>query len=165
VNLEGMGLAEQRAETAPERYGQWLDEIRERPRLRDYESLQAVAQRLMQNNPRLSLRRAQWLAGHWAGADATGRYRLRGDPAHKVINPHLYRVDEVTACWARIAAPVLMLWAEHMDAWRQFTRTPQYAQRLAVIAELTCASVRGAGHMMHHDQPETVAAMIEAFLQ
>ena len=39
---------------APQRYGQWLDELRAGPRLLDYATRDQVAQRLMKNNPRLA---------------------------------------------------------------------------------------------------------------
>ena len=37
-------------------------------------------------------------------------------------------------------------------------------RRMAVIPDVTPALIRDAGHMLHHDQPEQVAALIEDFL-
>ena len=42
-----------RAGKAPRRYAQWLDQLREPAEMRDYDSLDAVAARLMKNNPLL----------------------------------------------------------------------------------------------------------------
>jgi len=39
-----------------------------------------------------------------------------------------------------------------------------YAERRAAFTNLTYATVPQAGHMLHHDQPKAVAALIEAFL-
>jgi pimeloyl-ACP methyl ester carboxylesterase len=40
----------------------------------------------------------------------------------------------------------------------------QYAERRAAFRDLRYATVQGAGHMLHHDQPEEVARLIEEFL-
>ena len=37
--------------------------------------------------------------------------------------------------------------------------------RRALLRDCTAASIADAGHMLHHDQPQAVAATIEAFLQ
>lgn len=164
VNLEGMGMPRQDPAKAPERYAQWLGELRAGARMRDYASRDEVAQRLRQTNPRLAPEFAAWLAQHWSRPTATGRFELLGDPAHKHVNPDLYRVDEIVACWRRIAAPVLLVVSEHLDDWRGFTRSDEYAERLAAVAALSRATVEGAGHMMHHDQPARVAGLIEDFM-
>lgn len=165
VNLEGTGLRGATPEDAPKRYATWLDELRTPPRMRDYASLDEVAERLMRNNPRLAAPYAHFLAAHWAARDAQGRYGLLGDPAHKLVNPVPYRVDEVLAVWRRIRADVLLVLSEHLDEWHRFVHAPEYQQRLAVVPTLARASVPGAGHMMHHDQPQRVADLIEEFLK
>ena len=47
VNLEGVGMRGSPADRAPQRYAQWLDELAAGARMRDYGSLDEVAQRLM----------------------------------------------------------------------------------------------------------------------
>lgn len=164
VNLEGVGMPATNPEQAPERYREWLDGLRTGPSLRDYESREAVAARLMRNNPRLGAERADFLAQHWAVPQADGRHALAGDPAHRLVNPVLYRVDEVMAVWRRIEAEVLWVLSEHANDWHEFVKAPDYAKRLAAIPRLRRATVAGAGHMMHHDRPEAVAALIREFL-
>ena len=68
-----------------------------------------VAERLMKNNPRLSADKAHFLAGYWSAPGPGGRYEILGDPAHKIVNAHLFRVDEVLALYARITAPTLVI--------------------------------------------------------
>jgi pimeloyl-ACP methyl ester carboxylesterase len=53
VNLEGFGLPETHADRAPARLAAWLDELRQPPTLRAYDSVSGVAARLRMNNPRL----------------------------------------------------------------------------------------------------------------
>lgn len=165
VNLEGLGLQATDPGQAPGRYAQWLDELRSNTPFRPYASRDAVIERLQKNNPRLRSDFAQYVAGFWAAPGIEGLYHLLGDPAHKVVNPYLYNADEVTACWAAIEAPALWVISEHLGARRAFVDSPEYQARLARIARLERATILDAGHMMHHDQPEQVAAVIRAFAQ
>ena len=164
VNLEGLGLAGLSAEEAPLRMAQWLDQMAKPPTLSTYASLDEVAARLMRNNPRLSAERAHFVAPHWAEPGADGRYVLRASPAHKIINPYIYRADEAAATWARITAPVLWVTARESGHVERFTNVPGYAERVARIRDRRHVWVEEAGHMLHHDQPERVATLIEEFL-
>ncbi|MFP5404886.1 MAG: alpha/beta fold hydrolase, partial [Gammaproteobacteria bacterium] len=164
VNLEGVGLPGARAEQAPGRYRKWLDELRAGARMRDYDSREAVARRLMKNNPRLAPEQAVFLAPYWSQPTAEGRLALAGDPAHKIRNPVLYRADEVVEVWRQISADVMWVLAELTDDWHQFIHEPAYQERLAAIRSLRRETVAGAGHMLHHDQPGAVASLIKEFL-
>jgi pimeloyl-ACP methyl ester carboxylesterase len=165
VNLEGLGMSAHTGAAAPQRYAKWLAELREVPRLRTYESHLAVAQRLQKNNPRLREDYALYLANHWAALQADGQWHLQAHPAHKLINANLYRVDEVVACWQKITAPVLLVMSDHLEDWAQFSQTEEYAQRLANVPRLSRATLPNTGHMLHHDQPQALATMIEQFFK
>lgn len=168
VNLEGFGLPATRAEQAPGRYRQWLDELRRPPSLRTYASQAEVAARLQKTNPRLSDERAAFLSGCWAKQDTEGRWVILGDPAHKQTSPLLFHVEEVMACWQQIAAPVLWMQAEDTDVWHWMGPKEQAQaeidRRLTHIPQLQKEMIANAGHMLHHDQPELLASLIEAFL-
>ncbi len=168
INLEGFGLPTTQAQMAPARYARWLDELQSPPSMRGYASRDEVAARLMKTNPRLSGDRAQYLAGHWAAMDERGEWRILGDPAHKITNPVLYRVEEALACWEKITAPVLWVEADNTDIWRWMGEKSQaraeIERRRSFIPKVQMAIVENAGHMLHHDQPEQLARMIEEFL-
>jgi pimeloyl-ACP methyl ester carboxylesterase len=166
VNLEGFGLAPTRAEQAPRRYARWLDELHEPPRLRAYKNFAELAARLSQQNPRLTPERAQFLAPHW-GREAGGEgVLLRGDPAHKIVNPLLYRYEEVRACWQQVSAPVLWVDAAQSDTLRRLGLTEaQHAERRSAFKNLRYVTLKDAGHMLHHDRPEEVARLIEEFVR
>jgi pimeloyl-ACP methyl ester carboxylesterase len=166
VNLEGFGMAPTRPDQAPRRYARWLEELRVAPRLRPYESYAALADRMQQNNPRLARERAEFLARHWGAQDAAGGVVLRSDPAHKLVNATLYRIEEARACWERVTAPVLWLDAAESEIpGRMGLSAEEHAARRAAFRNLRYRTVTDAGHMLHHDQPERVAALIEQFLQ
>ena len=165
VNLEGFGLAATQPEDAPRRYARWLAELHERPGFKPYASYAELAKRLRDGNPRLTSERAEFLARHW-GRDADGKVVLRGDPAHKIVNPVLYRYEEVRACWQQVRAPVLWIdGAETAALKRLRLDAAQYAERRAEFANLRYATVADCGHMLHHDQPVAVARLIEEFLR
>ena len=166
VNLEGFGLRGNRPEEAPKRYARWLDELRSPRRLRAYKSFEALAARLCEANPRLTPEKAAFLARHW-GRDAGAQgVVLRGDPAHKIVNPVLYRLEEVASCWRQVSAPVLWIDAAQSDTLQRLGLTEaDHAQRRAAFRDLRHETVPDAGHMLHHDQPEAVARLLEAFLR
>ncbi|SEA43314.1 alpha/beta fold hydrolase [Variovorax sp. YR216] len=174
VNLEGFGMPVLKPEQAPERYGKWIDEIKRLHRgemdLARYPAVDGVARRLMKTNPRLSQDKADWLAAHWSvarpHADGGDRWEILGDPAHKIINAHIFRVDEMLALYASITAPVLAVEASDDSLsqwWKGRYSLDEYHERLKKVPDVRIARVEDAGHMLHHDQPARVASLIEEF--
>lgn len=172
VNLEGFGMPASKPTKAPGRYAQWMDELKALQRgdmaLKTYDSADGVARRLMKTNPRLPQDKAAWLARHWARPNAQGQWEILGDAAHKIVNAQLFRLDEVLALYASITAPTLCIEAsdDSLGLWWQGRYTlEEYHQRLQSVPDCRTARVEDAGHMLHHDQPQAVAALIEGFLQ
>ena len=167
VNLEGFGLPATKPQHAPKRLLQWLDELKQPQALRSYASVQEVAERLMKNNPRLPADKAAWLAPHWSRQAEDGRWHILGDPAHKRVNPVLYQVAEVLETWKLITAPVLWVEGEHTDVaqwWGTRYTKDEFHQRLQVVPRVQKEVLSPCGHMLHHDQPQALAAHLKAFL-
>jgi pimeloyl-ACP methyl ester carboxylesterase len=165
VNLEGFGMPATQPEQAPGRYARWLDQLGDRKGFRPYADFAALAARMQQNNPRLTSERAEFLARHWGREMADGQVALRGDPAHKIVYPLLYRYEEARACWREVTAPVLWVDAAESKALERVgLDAAQYAERRAAFRNLRYVTVSNAGHMLHHDQPERVARLLEEFL-
>ena len=168
VILEGFGLPTTQPDQAPGRYAKWMDELRRQPQMQTYPDAAAVAKRLQKTNPRLSDERAAFLAQHWSQPNELGKWQILGDPAHKLISPMLYRVEEVMACWAQITAPVLWVEADDTQIWSwiggEEQGRPETERRLGYFRQLKRALIQDAGHMLHHDQPQELAALIEDFL-
>jgi len=169
ILLEGFGMLATTPSQAPQRFGQWLDEIQDPPFLRRYATRQDVASRLQKNNKRLTDARAGFLSGHWAAENAEGEWALQADPRHRLSNPILYRLDEVLACWQTVQAPVLWVDAADSELMPRFGDPAQadaeIARRKANLPKVTSLRVQDAGHMLHHDQPEQIAKAIDAFLE
>ena len=175
VNLEGFGMPATRAAQAPGRYARWMDELKGLHRgdmaLKGYDDAAGVARRLMKTNPRLDADKAEWLAQHWATAvlqgDGTTQWQILGDPAHKITNAQLYRLDEVLELYKSITAPTLAVEASDDSLsgwWRGSYTLAEYHERLKSVPQVTLGTVSDAGHMLHHDQPQQLARLIEAFI-
>ena len=163
VNLEGFGMRRTKPAEAPGRYRKFLEQIAEPPTLKPYKDFAELAARLQKNNPRLTNERADFLARHW-GEEKDGQVVLLADPAHKIINATLYNIDEAKACWNAITAPTLVISANQSEMLTKWITEDDFRDRLTHFRHLTEARIDGAGHMMQHDQPELLAALIEEFL-
>jgi pimeloyl-ACP methyl ester carboxylesterase len=80
----------------------------------------------------------------------------------------LFHVDEALEMYRRIAAPVLAVEASDDSLgmwWKGKYTLAEFHERLKAVPVLEKALIQDAGHMLHHDQPQTLAAMIENFIQ
>ncbi len=171
VNLEGFGMPATAPDEAPGRYAKWMNELKQLHRgemdLKSYDTAAGVARRLMRTNPRLTSDKANWLATHWAQESAEGRWHILGDPSHKITNAQLYRVDELLEIYRCISMPLLSVEATSDSLglwWKGKFTLAQFHERLKHVPQVEIARVENAGHMLHHDQPEIVAALIERFI-
>ncbi|MEM9208945.1 MAG: alpha/beta hydrolase [Pseudomonadota bacterium] len=164
INIEGFGLAPSDPSSAPENYRRWLERSRVGERFATYSSLDELARRLMGRNARLTPERARYVAEQWATQDAAGVVRLRADPAHKLPNAVLYRREEAEACWQAVTAPVLLVTGAETD-FRPAVKSwldPDPERHPFRGAPTTV--VPAAGHMVHFDAPDVLAAVIHEFL-
>jgi len=174
VSLEGFGIPAESADVAPGKFAKWLDALKAPPSFRPYRNIAAVADQLQKNNPRLARDKAEFLAAHWAKAQLDGSARLNSDPRHKLPFPTVYRMEEVLAIWKRITAPVLWVAATESFVPRWLGAHPEgegatdslasVRARLAQVPHGELATIDEAGHMLHLDRPDAVAAAIEPFL-
>ena len=174
VSLEGFGIPAETPDVAPQKFTKWLDALKDPPSFRPYASLAAVADRLQKNNPRLPRDKAEFLAGHWARTQPDGSARLSSDPRHKLPFPSVYRMEEVIAIWKRVVAPVLWVAATESFIPKWLGTHPEgeggtdslasVRARLAYVPHGRLVTVDEAGHMLHLDRPDAVAAVIEPFL-
>lgn len=173
VSLEGFGVPAEAPDVAAAKLAKWLDALKDPPRFRAYRDLAAVADQLQKNNARLPRDKAEFLAGHWAKVRPEGA-RLNSDPRHKLPFPTVYRMEEVFAIWKRIVAPVLWVAATESFIPRWLGAHPEgeagidslegIRERLAQVPHGELVAIEAAGHMLHLDRPDAVAAAIEPFL-
>jgi pimeloyl-ACP methyl ester carboxylesterase len=165
INLEGFGLRRTTPDEAPARYAQWLEEVRSVPPLKDYDSFEQLAGIIQFRYPRFGAIKSDFVARAWARAMDDGRVRLMGDSRHRRVNPVLYRREEADACWRAIRAPALFLIGELSNFAERLGEEGSDEAFRARLRDLEIRRVSGAGHMMHIEQPERLAALIEDFLE
>lgn len=169
VAIDGFGIPADSADRAPEKMARWLDAVAAPPGFSEYPDMAAVADRLQKNNGRLPRWKAEFLAEHWAQREPGGKVRLRADPKHKLPFPTATRIEDMYEIWRRICAPVLFIAGSDSEIPRWLAaggdQDAEIARRLAHVRDHRLVSVPESGHMVHHDQPETVARLLEPFMR
>jgi pimeloyl-ACP methyl ester carboxylesterase len=166
ISLEGFGAPRSAPGEAPQHYAKWLAELSGPPQFKSYISFTEVAARLKKNNPRITDNQADFLARHWARQSDSGKVELLSDPKHKIVSGALYRLEEAMACWKNVTAPVL--WVAGSDSWiRDWLKDSpeEFNQRKEAFKNFSEIVIAECGHMLHLDQPEQVAKVIENFLE
>lgn len=165
VCIEGFGLARTRPEQAPGRYREWLRQLREPATLASFPSFESFAHLLARRNPRLTPERAGFIARAWATRMDDATVRVRSDPAHKRVNPVLYRREEAEACWREVTAPVLYVIAVGSEYMARLGGEADPVHMAQFIRRLEPCCIPDASHMLHHEQPGLLARAIEAFFE
>jgi pimeloyl-ACP methyl ester carboxylesterase len=77
----------------------------------------------------------------------------------------LYQRDQAEACWRAIVAPLLLVFAEDSELTKRMAGEIEEERLRAIFANVTIATMRGAGHMIHHERPEETAELLTRFLE
>ena len=162
ISLEGFGMPPTKPNMAVTRYREWLGQLKKPAKLKAYADFAELAARLAKNNTRLSSEKADFLAKEW-GHEVGDEVQLRADPAHKHRFPVLYRPEEAMAVWSESTAPTLWVIGKQ-TTFRPFLISDDFEQRKACFKNLEELEIDDAGHMLHHDQPQQVAQIIEDFI-
>ena len=152
----------------PKRVRQWIEELGTKS-FQVYPTLEALATRLRESNRHLSEERSLFLAKHLS-RQVDGGFQIIADPKHKYTNPYLFQLNNIYPFWRRIAAKCLLISAEHTNMQHWITEDQDFkaemARRLQHFPEgAQHIEISGAGHMVHHDQPEELARVIQEFLE
>jgi pimeloyl-ACP methyl ester carboxylesterase len=166
VNLEGIGLKQLPAEHAPDRYIEWLDQLRTPMRERRYTTLDVLVDFLLVRNPAMPRDRAEYIARAWSTADSDGALKLAFDPRHRNVNPIMFQRPEAEACWKRFIAPVLLILGAQSEIRGRVHPehvTNEYFH--SMFRDLRIELLEGAGHMMHIEKPEAIATLCQDFVR
>ncbi|HVY80840.1 MAG TPA: alpha/beta hydrolase [Steroidobacteraceae bacterium] len=166
VNLEGIGLPRTHPDQAPERYAEWLDQLRTPPRERRYPNLDVLVDFLIVRNPGIPRERAEYLARAWSALDESGdgALKLTFDPRHRNVNPVLFQRPEAEACWKRCTAPVLLVLGGRSSIRTRVAPedvTSEYFR--ALFRDIRIELLANAGHMMHIEDPAAIARLTLEF--
>ncbi len=165
VSLDVFGLPDTSPDAAPARYRQWLQQCREGNRFSDYPDRDAVIDKLLQLAPRLARDKAAFLAEYWCVTTAEGGFTLNADPAHRRVNPVLYRREEVRSCWREITARSMLVMGAESRLYRQYRNEGYREDVHACITDLDEEIIPECGHMLHQEQPQALARLLETFFR
>jgi pimeloyl-ACP methyl ester carboxylesterase len=161
--LEGFGLPGLPPSAAPGRYREWLGQLRGAPpRFASYASYDKFAGFLAKRNPRLTTDRARFIARAW-GRESDGTVTVRADPRHKYLYPVLYRREEAEACWRNIEAAVLLMFGGRSEYLARLGPQHDASSLAALFQKAEAVTLPECGHMLHHEDPEAVAAALARF--
>ena len=164
VSLEGFGMPRTTPDQAPARYAEWLDEVRQGSRYAVYDDYEQFVRVLARRNPRTPPERLEFIARSWARRTEDGRIELWADPKHKRVNPVLYQRDQAEACWRAIQARMLFVRGGASELAARMAGEMSEARLREIFRDIRSATIAEAGHMMHHERPQELAAVIAAFL-
>ena len=162
ASLDAFGLPDGAPDSAPDRYRQWLDELRGHDPFSEYASMAALTARVLKLAPQMDPATAEFIARQWSRTAPDGRLQLRHDPAHKRVNPVLYRRAEALACWRRITARNLLVLggrSRFHAAWFQQGGRGECRAAMPALNE----AVLDCGHMLHLEEPRALAKLLGDF--
>jgi pimeloyl-ACP methyl ester carboxylesterase len=164
VNLEAFGMSVTTPGEAPARYREWLDEVKTGSSFTLYDSFEQLMMVLTRRNPRTPRDRLEFVARSWAREREDGRIELWADPKHKRVNPALYQRDQAEVCWRAITAPLLFVVGRQSELVKRNAAqlTDENLHRL--FGNVALGWLEETGHMVHHEKPAEVAALIERHL-
>ena len=128
---------------------------------RPYPSLEDLVERRRAQNPRLS---REWLRYflHHGARQVEGGWVWKTDPEFAGgFGP--WRPEWIAPRWKGLRMPVLAIVGSEPDIWQLDASVA--AQRLANVPALTRATVTGAGHFIHMEQPRQTADVLLGFLE
>src|SRR5262245_1423325 len=129
---------------------------------RAYPSLDALAERRRAQNPRLTLAWLRYFVFHGARRTARGWVWKADLRAARGFGP--WRPEWLGPGWRHLRAPMLAVIGSEADTWGPLPE-PILATRLAHVPRLHRATVAGAGHFPHMEQPAATAALLLDFLE
>lgn len=162
--LDGLFLADGDPSSLPLRFRNWLDAARQPLEAPSYASFEALAERVARRHPHLDEARCLFIARCWGAADEDGRVRLQSDPRHLVQMPRTYWQAESDAVWAQITAPTLFVDAGR-SAFRNSLPREEVERRRALFRRHRAVTIEDAGHMLHFEAPQALAAVLADFLR
>jgi len=162
VLIEGMGPPGMNFSDAPTRMEKWISEVQERGRnhFHEYNSIEAGARQLQRTNARLNDDLALELARDGMKQNHRGKWVWKFDPLHRTAAPQPFYSFQAIEFLRRIDCPVLILEGKESHQTQRLDRQA----RLDALRDKRIVQVDHAGHMVHQDNPEMLAALLADFL-
>jgi pimeloyl-ACP methyl ester carboxylesterase len=166
VSIEGLGpppaMIKGRLSKPPwERTDEWIRQVRDfsARRPRHYPSIDAAAERMIQENSFLSPEQARHLTIHGVARNEDGTYSWKFDNYTRVFFPQRYDMEEMRSQWGRITCPTLLV--RGLQSW---AGDPEADGRASAFQNARCVGIDKAEHWVHHDQLDEFLRVVREFL-
>jgi pimeloyl-ACP methyl ester carboxylesterase len=166
VAIEGLGPPPEMIErlvTQPiwERTREWIEQVREfASRMpRRYPSIEAAAQRMLEENSFLSREQAHHLTVHGVARNEDGTFSWKFDNYVRIFYPQRGNIGEIRELWGRITCPTLLM--RGSESW---AGDPERDGRIEPFRDARLVTVSGAGHWVHHDRLDEFLHAVRTFL-
>ena len=140
----------------------WIEGVKansKRPPRR-YESIEAAAERMQEENPHLSQEQARHLTIHGVARNEDGTFSWKFDNAARPLFPQRLNREMRAEAWERIECPTLLVHGN--ESWHG---DPSSDGRAEHIARSTVVGFDDAGHWVHHDQLDGFLDVARDFLR
>lgn len=166
VAIEGLGpppamLAKLRDRKPEQRMREWIEQVRQlgARQPRRYESFEAAAKRMREENSFLSDEQAKHLTIHSVNRNEDGTWSWKFDNYVRTFAPYRFDVDDMRALWGRIECPTLLV--RGANSWAS---DPVQDGRIGPFQNARLATIADAGHWVHHDQLDAFVGALRGFL-
>jgi pimeloyl-ACP methyl ester carboxylesterase len=166
VAIEGLGppreiLAKLQDKEIWERSDEWVQQVRAfASRLpKRYPSIEAAAQRMLQENSFLSPEQAHHLTVHGVARNEDGTYTWKFDNYVRIFYPQRADAAEAHKLRGRITCPTLLM--RGAESW---AADPAKDGSLDAFPNARLVTVPEAGHWVHHDRLDQFLREVRAFL-
>ena len=160
--LDGLALPDGDPRNILAAYRRWLDAVRSPAHTPSYNSFDELAGRIQKRHPHLHAERCRFIARCWGRQEADGLVRLQADPKHLLNMPRTYLQAESDALWAAITARTLFV-DGGASVFRKTLPAEEVARRRALFRDHREVLIDDAGHMLHFEAPEALAARLAEF--
>jgi pimeloyl-ACP methyl ester carboxylesterase len=127
---------------------------------RCYESIEAAASRMREENGFLSEVQARHLTIHGVARNEDGTYSWKFDNYVRAFSPVRLAPEEVDELRQRIECPVLLV--RGTESWAS---DPAVDGRITPFSDARAVNVEGAGHWVHHDRLDEFLRVVRDFLE
>lgn len=148
----------------PVRLAEYLDDRRTGTNggSRAYRTLDDLVARRQAQNPRLSVEWLRYFVFHGARQTENGWVWKADLRAARGFGP--WTPEWLGRTWSALAAPMLAVIGSEPDTWGPLPEVI-LGPRLATVPRLSRATVRGAGHFVHMEEPGATAALLLEYLE
>ncbi len=166
VLVEGLGPPDM-SRGVVDRARRFLDGMADPPRHRGLDGPSDGARRIRRPHPgidqalalNLAERTTRPVVGEDPHVSGPATHTWSWDPLHRARSPVPFQAEQFMEFLRRITAPTLCI-----DGATSSFRVDDEAERFQCLSSAGRAVVPGAGHMVHHDAPETLARLISEHL-